>query len=192
MSRVDTSIGFSLRSEPPLIAAALCQDRTHDLSLWWRAVLIKKAQLFGSIMLGVHVGNIPFNLSRNRYEGIGDFVKQQALWVLVMACFGTISYFFYLERYKRLLQRMHESGFDSPVVHLTAEGQWVTFRFAAGREFVDSWDRLLRFKSAPEFTEFEFPDNPPIIIPTMAIPVETLRTISQFCAAEKIPSETKR
>lgn len=143
-------------------------------------------------MLGVHVGNVPFNWSRNRYDGIGDFVKQQALWILVMACFGTLGYFFYLERYKRLLRRMHESGFDSPVVHLTAEGQWVTFRFASGHEFVDRWDRLLRFKTAPEFTEFEFPANPPIIIPTMAIPVETLRTISLFCAAEKIPSETKR
>jgi hypothetical protein len=191
MSHVDTSIGFSLRSEPPLIASdVLCE--AFSLTDWRNK---KTQELLASLAptaVAICIGNTVLRAIEKGWKGavvlLTDIASMAAVGILVTGFF----YLWYVARFDRQVRAIRAAGLDSPVVHFTAEGQWVTFRFASGREFVDRWDRLLRFKSAPEFTEFEFPANPPIIIPTMAIPVETLRTISQFCNAEKIPSETKR
>ena len=191
MSQVDTSIGFSLRSEPPNLRVSLPGDQPN-LEYYVTRRSNRDLPFRAAFFAMIPVANLIGDLVLYGWPGWPKF-RESLLVVPVCAVVYIIGYYVLVRALSaRTLRRIRTAGFDSPVVHLAAEGQWVTFRFASGREFVDRWDRLLRFRSAPEFTEFEFPANPPIIIPTMAIPVETLRTISLFCTAERIPSETKR
>ncbi len=195
MSHVDTSIGFSLRSEPPSLAVAL-HNSGYDLEALKRAQL-EREMLNWKVLSVTYpivavIGNSITSLLDGKWEGWSGVAESVAIAPFLGVGMYAFMYLFLRAKLERRSREIVAKKLDSPVVHITAEGQWVTFRFASGHEFVDRWDRLLRFKSAPEFTEFEFPANPPIIIPTMAIPVETLRTISLFCTAERIPSETKR
>lgn len=195
MSHVDTSIGFSLRSEPPSLAVAL-HNSAYNLEALTRAqlqneMLAWKVQSI-TLPIVIVIGNSITSAIDGKWEGWSGVARSVAVTPVLGLGMYAFMYFFLRAKLERRSREIVAKKLDSPVVHLTAEGRWVTFRFASGHEFVDRWDRLLRFKSAPEFTEFEFPANPPIIIPTMAIPVEITRTIAQFCTIEKIPSETKR
>ena len=191
MSYVDTSIGFSLRSEPPNLRVSLPGDQPnleHYVTRRSNRDLPFRAAFFAMIP----VANLIGDLVLYGWPGWPKF-RESLLVVPVCAVVYIIGYYVLVRAFSaRTLRRIRTAGFDSTVVHLTAEGQWITFRFASGREFVDRWDRLLRFKVGTEFTEFEFPVNPPVIIPTSSISEDTRDVISQFCAAEKIPSETKR
>ncbi|MEI7575522.1 MAG: hypothetical protein WCK51_01415 [Armatimonadota bacterium] len=191
MSRVDTSIGFSLRSEPPTIDSTLSAEHA-DLSKFTAFELNRQFKMFGPVMIGILIAQILSDFIFEPYKHVADFLGKTILQIVVFAVMIGLVMLVILLGLRKKLNGIRAAGFDSPVVHLTAEGQWITFGFASGREFVDRWDRLLRFKSADNFTEFEFPANPPIIIPTSAIPEDTQATITAFCAAEKIPSETKR
>lgn len=191
MSRVDTSIGFSLRSEPPSLSASFATQVT-SLKEWSRARSRERSAPLAGTSIGIVFFHIVQNSLERGWRGWGPFVVSTAGTITIGAIVYGLFRLWIIAKLDRQVRAITIAGFDSPVVHLTAEGQWVTFRFASDHEFVDRWDRLRRFKSAPEFTEFEFPANPPIIIATMAIPVETIRTITQFCDIEKIPSETKR
>ena len=191
MSHVDTSIGFSLRSEPPRIAIKL-SGASIDLDAYSSYWLKEKLEGILSFMLILAIAHPIFDPFFKGWPGWQRFAQDLLSAPIIAVAGWGVFYLFFRLRQDRRVRKMRELGFDSPVVHLAAEGQWITFRFASGREFVDRWDRLLRFKAGDEFTEFEFPANPPLIIPSSSIPEETRTAISEFCAVEKIPSETKR
>jgi hypothetical protein len=191
MSHVDTSIGFSLRSEPPRVATSLDGIQV-DLAVYSKTWLSTHLKAVLPFSVGIAVANPIVDPIFKGWKGWQDFGRDLLAAPIIAAAGAGTYYLLCLAGQDRLRRKIVKVGFDSPVVQLTAEGQWITFRFDSGREFVDRWDRLLRFKIGDEFTEFEFPAKPPLIIPTQSIPEETRATIAQFCAIEKIPSETKR
>ena len=191
MSHVDTSIGFSLHSEPPVIASVMLGS-APNLIRWRKRMVAKRLEIAGPVAFIVPCGSLITRHLDKGWQGWAYLGRGVVAWLVASSMALGLMWLFYQAKYQRQERAMRVAGFDSPIVHFTAEGQWITFLFASGREFVDRWDRLLRFKTGADFTEFEFPANPPIIIPTQSIPEETRATIAQFCAIEKIPSETKR
>lgn len=191
MSHVDTSIGFSLRSEPPTIDSKLSAENA-DFSRFTSVELSRQFRMFGPVMIGILIAQILSDFIFEPYDHLAEFFGKNTVRVTVFAAMIGLVMLVIRFGVRKKLNRIRAAGFDSPVLHLSAEGEWITFRFVSGREFVDRWDRLLRFKIGKEFTEFEFVADSTIVVPTQSIPEETRVTISQFCDAEKIPSETKR
>lgn len=179
MSHVDTSIGFSLRSEPPAFAAPLTASKL-DLPRFAGGELHRRCKMFMPVMVGVLVAQVLGEFIFEPYKSVFDSIGKNVVRIVVFAMMIGLAVLIVKLGISRTMGRIQTAGFDSPLIHLTSEGKYVVFRFASGLEFTERWDRLLRFKTTPEYTEFEFPADPPIIVPTSAFPEETLATITAF------------